>query len=227
MRSSLLLVPIFAALAACYDCDDCDDDDPGLPLFQEAEPNDAPQTANHFGIVQVGDHFLIQGFVREGVADPFDGFAFTAASPLHVDFQLFIDTNTADLDVCLYDPQIDQTVACFATQNNPEQGGVDVSAGGLDFHLVVESFVGDGPYTLELVVQSLFAATVADGPAAMPKPGIAGVNARAERATAAESGYLREKPREQPLFELEQTVEVDRQSGTVLEIIRVRHLEEG
>jgi hypothetical protein len=222
MRSTLLLVPVLATLTACYDCDDCDDDDPGLPVFQEAEPNDDPSTANHFGILQVGDHFLIQGFVREDAPDPFDGFAFTAASPMHVDFQLFIDTNTANLDVCLYDPQIDQTVACFATQANPEQGGVDVSAGGLDFHLVVESVLGDGPYTLEIVVQSLFAATAADERAAAPANGLAGVNAHAEHATAAESGYRREKPVSHPVLEIEQRLEVDRQSGTVLEIIRVR-----
>jgi len=220
MRTTLL-APVLLFLAGC-DCDDCDDDDPGLPLFQEAEPNDAPLTANHFGILQVGDHFLIQGFVRDDVADPFDGFAFTAATALHVDFQLFIDTNTADLDVCLYDPQLDQTVACFATQSNPEQGGVDISAGGLDFHLVVEAFLGDGPYTLELVVQPLFLGATASDRAAVPQASIAGVNARAERTTAAETGYLREKPATRPLVEIEQRIEIDRKSGTVLEIVKVR-----
>jgi hypothetical protein len=118
MRTTFL-APVLLFLAGC-DCNDCDNNDPGLPLFQEAEPNDDPVTANDFGILQVGDHFLIQGFVRDDVSDPFDGFAFTAGTALHVDFQLFIDTNTADLDVCLFDPQLDQTVACFATQNNPE-----------------------------------------------------------------------------------------------------------
>lgn len=222
MRPILLASVLLLSLAACYDCDDCDDDDSGPPVFQEAEPNDDPLTANHFGILQVGDHFLIEGFVRDDMADLFDGFAFTAASALHVDFQLFIDTSTADLDVCLYDPQLDQTIACFATQTNPEQGGVDVSAGGLDFHLVVESFVGDGPYTLEIVVQPLFAAAVAsDGSAASPT-GLAGVNARAEHATAAEDGYRREEPRSRPALEIEQRFEVDRQSGTVFAITRVR-----
>lgn len=218
---TLLLAPVLLALTACDDCDDCDDDDPGLPLFQEAEPNDDPLTANHFGILEVGDHFLIQGFVRDDVADPFDGFAFTAGSALHVDFQLFIDTNTADLDVCLYDPQLDQTVACFATDINPEQGGVDVSAGGLDFHLVLESFVGDGPYTLEVVVQPLFAATAADERSAAPARNIAGVDARAEHDTAAAAGYRRE-PARSPLAEIEQRFEIDPETGIVLAFTHVR-----
>jgi hypothetical protein len=222
MRTRLIAPVLLLSLAGC-DCDDCDDDDdPGLPLFQEAEPNDDPLTANHFGILEVGDHFLIQGFVRDDAADPFDGLAFTAGSALHVDFQLFIDTNTADFDVCLYDPQLDQTISCFATQNDPEQGGVDVSAGGLDFHLVIESFVGDGPYTLEIVVQPLFVAATASELAAAPQAGVAGVNARAERETAAESDYLREKPRSQPLVEIEQRLEIDQESGIVLEFVRVR-----
>ncbi len=219
----ILLASVFLALTACYDCDDCDDDhDAGPPVFQEAEPNDAPLTANDFGILQVGDHFLIQGFVRDDMADPFDGFAFTAASALHVDFQLFIDTAAADLDVCLYDPLLDQTLACFATQANPEQGGVDVSAGGFDFHLVVESFVGDGPYTLEIVVQPLFAAAAANAGSAAPHTGLAGVNARAEHATAAEHGYRRDEPLSRPVLEIEQRFELDRQSGTALVITRVR-----
>lgn len=222
MRTTLL-APVLLSLAACYDCDDCDDDhDSGAPLFQEAEPNDAPETANHFGLLGVGDHFLIQGFVRDDATDPFDGFAFTAASALHVDFQLFIDTDTADLDVCLYDPQIDQTVACFATQTNPEQGGVDVSAGGLDFHLVVESFVGDGPYTLEIVVQSLFAAAAANDRSAAPARSLAGVDARAEHASAAEAGYRREPMRPRPMVEIEQRLELDRQTGIALAITHVR-----
>jgi hypothetical protein len=221
MRTTFFAPVLLLLLAGCHeDCNDCGG--PSLPLFQEAEPNDDPLTANDFGIVQVGDHFLIQGFVRDDVADPFDGFAFTAATALHVDFQLFMDTGTTDLDVCLYDPLLDQTVACFATQSDPEQGGVDVSAGGLDFHLVVESFVGDGPYTLEIDVQPLFLGATASELSAAPQPGIAGVNARAERTTAAETGYLREKPAARPLVQVEQILQVDRASGTVLAITHVR-----
>jgi len=71
-------------------------------------------------------------------------------------------------------------------------------------------------------VQSLFAATAAEERAAAPVTEIAGVNARAEHATAAESGYHREKPLPRTVLEIEQHLELDRQSGTVLEIIRVR-----
>jgi hypothetical protein len=145
---------------------------------------------------------------------------------MHVDFQLFIDTNTANLDVCLYDPQLDQTVACFATDANPEQGGVDVSTGGLDFHLVVESFAGDGPYTLEINAQPLFAAATPGELAAAPARALTAVDARADHATGAEAGYRREKPRSRPLVEIEQSFEIDPKTGTVLAITHVRRLED-
>jgi hypothetical protein len=87
---------------------------------------------------------------------------------------------------------------------------------------VVESFVGDGPYTLEIVVQPLFLASSASALTAAPQAGVTGVNARAERATAAETGYLREKPAGEPLVAVEQLVEIDPETGTVLEIVRVR-----
>jgi len=219
MRTTFL-APLLL-LAAC-DCDCDDDHDPGLPLFQEAEPNDTALTANHFGIIRPGDHFLIQGFVRDDAADPFDGFAFTAESALHVDFQLFIDTNTADFDVDLYDPQLDQVVATFATPNNPEVGGVDVAAGGLDFHLVLSSFAGDGPYTLEISVQSLFLTATAAELSVAPKASISAVNARADHLSRSADDYLREKPVKRPLVEIEQRFEFDRKSGTVLAITRVR-----
>lgn len=219
MRTSTLALAL-TLLAGCHDHDDCDDCG-GSPVFVEDEPNDAPLDANSFGVLRSGDHFFIEGFVRDDAGDPFDGFAFTAATALHVDFQLFMDTDTADMDVCLYDPVLDQTVACFATQNDPEQGGVDVAAGGLDFHLVVESFVGDGPYTLEIDVQPLFLGASASALAAAPESGIAGVNARAERTPAAEKGYLREKPAAAPLVKLEQILHVDRANGTVLAITHV------
>lgn len=226
MRSALLvpvLVPVVAALVACHHHRGGND---GIPVFVETEPNDDPLTANHFGVLHPGDHFFIDGFVRDDLADPFDGFAFTAGSALHVDFQLFIGNPAADLDVCLYDPQIDQTVACFATQDDPEQGGVDVFAGGLDFHLVVESFVGDATYSLEIVVLSLFAASAEPNRLVAPYAGLAGVDARAEHATAAEHDYRREAPRSRPVLEIEQWFELDRQSGTVLVITRTRRADD-
>jgi hypothetical protein len=132
-----------------------------VPVYQEVEPNNDPFSANYFGRIRPGDHFFIDGWIDSGPFDPFDGFAFTADSALHVDFQLWIDDPSSDLDVCLYDPQADLILDCFQTSNNPERGGVDVYAGNLDFHLVVQSFLGSSTYSLEIVVTPLYAATTA------------------------------------------------------------------
>jgi len=211
---------LLLALTACYDDDDCDGcggGPPPVPVFSEQEPNDQPLQANDFGLIQPGDHFFIDGFVRDDPADPFDGFAFTAGGPLHVDFLLF--ASGGDLDVCLYDPLLDQTLACYATDLDPEVGGVDVSGGGFDFHLVVESFAGDSAYSLEIVVQPLFAA-VAEG--AVPDASTArlrAVDPRALRTPRAEAGYRRAAP-ERPLAELEERLWLDPASGVALVLRR-------
>lgn len=215
MRPAL---PVLAlALAACYHDHDDDDGGSGIPVFVERERNDDPLVANHFGSLRPGDQFFIDGFVRDDLADPFDGFAFTAAVPLHVDFELFIDNSAADLDVCLYDPLIDQTVACFATSENPERGGVDVFAGGLDFHLVVESFLGDSSYSLAITVLPLYGREALLEAGASP---LRGVEARAEHATESAAGYTRRAPA--PRVVLEQIIDVDLERGIVIERVRVR-----
>ena len=209
---ALLLASAALPLAACsHDHHDHDDGD-SIPTFVERERNDDPLTANHFGVLHPGDQFFIDGFVRDDLADPFDGFAFTAATSLHVDFELFIHNAAADLDVDLYDPQIDEIVASWASTDNPEVGGVDVFAGGLDFHLVIGSFVGDASYSLAITVMPRFAR---DPLAAEDAPAIAGVGARGEHASAAGEAYGRRAPA--PDLILEQAFEIDVEKGLVIE----------
>lgn len=189
----------------------------GIPVFREQERNDDPLTANHFGVLRPGQRFFIDGFVRDDLADPFDGFAFTAGAPLHVDFELFIGNAFADLDVSLYDPQIDQTVASWASTDNPEVGGVDVFAGGLDFHLVIESFSGDATYSLAITVLPLF---LREPPPAGGFPDvhaarIAAVGARNEHAAEAGADY--KKRARAPSLHLERVFELDLENGLVIE----------
>ena len=160
--AALLLVPLLVPLLAAA----CQKSPQVVPVHQEQESNDTPASANHMGVLGVGDRLFIEGVIGDPFVD-IDGFSFVSASPIHVDFQLFADR---DLDVCLYDPALDATVACFATANHPERGGVDVFAGGLEFHLTVEACIEPGcspafgtPYTLELTVQHLFLATTENG----------------------------------------------------------------
>lgn len=191
-----------------------------VPTFREVELNDDPLTANHFGVLRPGDRFYIEGFVRDDGLDPFDGFAFTAGGPIHVDFQLFIDDPRDDLDVCLYDPLLDETLACYATADNPERGGVDVFDGGFDFHLVVESFRGSSTYALEIDVQPLFAARAAgaDGSRAV----LGESNADEGRAPAAAEAYRR-APAQAVRTVIDHQVLVD-ESGAIVELVYVRPL---
>jgi hypothetical protein len=205
----LLLLPLAQACSHHHHEDDVDP----VPAFRESERNDAPAEANAFGLLYPGERFFIDGFVRDDGFDPFDGFAFTASEPLHVDFLLWHGSPTADLDVCLYDPLVDQTLACWATTERPERGGVDVFAGGLDFQLVVESFAGDSSYSLELVVYPLFAA-----PLARDGAGLRGTDAVAERAPAALDAYR--KPRPEPELVLEQQLTFDVETGLL--VVRTR-----
>ncbi len=220
MRPALLLGPLvlFPTLA----CDDDDDDDGGfVGTVFELEPNDDPATANYLGGLAVGSQLVIEGFITDRGTDPFDGFAFTALEPLHVDVLLAHNT-LSDLDVCLFDPQLNQTLACFATEDNPELGGVDITAAGLDFHLVVESFVGESEYALELVVLPLFAARALEAGQATRAIVPTGARIAPGRWPAAPHGYVR--PLEDPLargLEIERRIQIDRRTGLVLELVRV------
>jgi len=210
--AALALLPF--ALLGCYDddCDDCDGDE--VVAFLELEPNDLPPQANHFGLLYPGERFYIDGSVRDDAGDPFDGFAFTASEPIHVDFQLFHGDPGSDLDVCLYDPLLDQTLACWATADRPERGGVDVFEGGLDFHLVVESFAGDAPYSLEIVVFRLASQPLG----AAGGSGLAGTGAAGERAPDAPRDYRQPPP--EPVLVLEHTLEFFPETGLWLERLR-------
>jgi hypothetical protein len=212
------LLPL-TALATSAACAHSHSDPPPIPVYLEVEPNDDPLTANAFGWIYPGDHFFIDGRIDDRGFDPFDGFAFTAAGPLHVDFQLWIDDPASDLDVCLYDPQLDLTLACFQTAVNPERGGVDVYAGGLDFHLVVESFVGRSDYSLEISVGDLFV-----GATALHKQGLSGTGSAAPAGKpepAARRGYRRSEPEEEGLRSLV-VLRVDPISGEVAPVLTVR-----
>lgn len=135
----------------------------GSAFLGESEPNDAACCADFLGFLSPGEIVTVQGFIDDSGFDPFDGFAFTANQPITVQFELFIDNPGADLDVCVYDPQLGFTVDCFESPFNPEFGSIDVFTGLTSFHLVVNSFAGASSYTLRVEVFPLFAAATAGG----------------------------------------------------------------
>ncbi|MDP6538344.1 MAG: hypothetical protein QF903_01430 [Planctomycetota bacterium] len=149
---------VLAGLAACLaGCDPHptgiivvpDTGPPGLPVLYEVEPNDEAWYANEVGPVVAGEHFLIEGHITECCPDPFDGFAFVAVEPMEVELTLHAHDPTADLDFCIYDPVADVMLACFEGMTNPEIGSVGLALPA-EFHVVVSSWYGDSPYTLEV-----------------------------------------------------------------------------
>jgi len=156
-----------------------------IPTYREVERNDFDFEANHFGWLAPGDRLSIEGRIDDSGFDPFDGFAFRAAGPLYVEFRLHAFDPFADLDLCVYDPQILDVVGCFATASDPEEGAVEILAGGLDFHLVVESFVGASGYRLDVRAFSLYADAPASGSGAPAGPALRAVATAAEAADEA------------------------------------------
>ena len=192
---SLALTGLVLVTSACRPHRDRHHHDPDpIPVYREVEPNDAVFDANYFGVLRPGDRFFIDGFSTDSGADPFDGFAFVSGEPIHVDFRLFQASPTSDFDVCLYDPEFDETIACFATDEDPESGGVDVTDAGIEFHLVVESFVGSGGYSLEIEVFPLYFAREASELSTEDGGALRSTSSTDGRTTRAASEYRARKP---------------------------------
>jgi hypothetical protein len=155
-RAALLVLPASLAAACIHSSDH--------HHLIESEPNDGACCADYFGKLSPGEFLSIEASITDDGFDPYDGFAFTATEPISVEFRVYADKPYADLDVCLYDPQLGITVDCFQSPYDPEIGVAHVLAGGAEFHLVVNSFVGDTAYTLQLEAFPLFLASE-DAPA--------------------------------------------------------------
>lgn len=121
---------------------------PPAPLG-ESEPNDSAFEAPWYGTLLPGSRLAITGHVTSNGPDLYDGFAFTAGSPCTVRFVLRPSLPGTDLDLCVYDPQLDAFVACFDSPSGTEVGEIAL-AGAIDFHLVVSSAWADSSYLLEI-----------------------------------------------------------------------------
>lgn len=124
------------------------------PPLYEIEPNDVAAYADYIGEIIPGDYIEIEGHITECCPDPYDGFAFYAPGPVEVILTLNEANLAADLDFCIYDPTIDQMIACWETDLHPEVGIFDYAGGG-EFHVVIRSYIGDSNYLLEVDVRPL------------------------------------------------------------------------
>lgn len=144
---TLLAIAVATIASACIHVDDSASPD---PYTYEIEPNDFALSAQGIGPIALGEQFLVRGHITDQGSDPYDGFAFQSDQPMDIEFSLFADDPAADFDLQLFDPYTGSTVASWETSANPECGHFSVLNSGVEFHLVVSSFVGSGTYTLEV-----------------------------------------------------------------------------
>lgn len=120
------------------------------PALDESEPNNTAAEAPWFGTLYPGSSLAIAGHVTSDGSDRFDGFAFTTGAPCTIRFVLRPSLPDADLDLCVYDPWLDEFVACFDSPNGTEAGEFGLAYSEEEFHLVVSSAWGSSSYLLEI-----------------------------------------------------------------------------
>jgi hypothetical protein len=148
LRRRIARILAALSLAACHDS--------GMPskpppaTLDESEPNDSAAEAPWFGTLYPGSELAISGHVTSDGSDLYDGFAFTTGAPCTVRFTVHPTLPAADLDVCVYDPYLDEFIACFDSPSGTESGEVGFAVAGVDFHLVVTSAWAASSYLLEI-----------------------------------------------------------------------------
>ena len=204
----------------CYSC--------SIPVFHEVEPNNSVLQPNDLGFIGPGDHVRIRGHVSDFGPDLFDGFLFTTAVPCDVEVVLSIDNPFADLDLCVYDPLFGGYTFCFETPYNPETGLFSVFNSFEDFHLVVESYVGDSSYTLDVYGHPLsFPLQAGDESRRMQaSPALAAMPADPARAEGRDL-YFRDSEQEDPGLEVVPVfpgvlIEIDEEGETRETRVRLR-----
>jgi hypothetical protein len=143
--SALALAVLAAGCTHSVECTDC-----GSDLIYESEINDSAPQANWMGSLYPGDALQIEGHITQWGYDQFDGFAFLSGSAVQIEVRLWADDPHADLDLCVWDPMLQQFVVCFETSANPEGGVFAILEPDKEFHLVVRSYTGDSSYHLEV-----------------------------------------------------------------------------
>lgn len=135
------------------------------PVIGEVEPNDGACCAQFVAVLAPYTSVELAGYVTADGPDQFDGFAFVADQPCEVQIALVAEDPFADLDVCVFDPQLGDFTYCLQTVLNPEVGSFPIFFAQQEFHLVVTSAFSASAYRLQVAVRPL-SATAAYAPGA-------------------------------------------------------------
>ncbi|MFT5050770.1 MAG: hypothetical protein ACI8QZ_002173 [Chlamydiales bacterium] len=179
-RTALLLASL--ALAACNGSVHVSGSPhpPPTPVYFETEPNDSVFDADFVSTVVGSQRIIVRGNLQAEYGD-IDGFAFVAAEPVSIDFVLDEYDLFGDLALCIYDPLLDQYIACYDSILD-EKGSFEVLQPGREFQLVIysEHFDCGSSYELDLFISRLGyglettagsdSAASTDGRAVLPRP---------------------------------------------------------
>lgn len=145
-RGMKLLPALGFVLSSCYVHRHYDDP----PIYVEIEPNDTVDQAPLYAGLHVGSAFSVRGHINDFGFDVFDGVAVRADEAVEIHFDLYSEAYGTDLDVCVFDPDLDRYVVCADGPWDPEHGSVVVLEPGKIVHLVVTSAFGDCGYRLDV-----------------------------------------------------------------------------
>lgn len=151
LRTSLISLTVASLFAGCTGgSDHAHHQGYTPPVFVELEPNDSPWHPDFLGGVNVLSHFLVEGYVEAIGFDTVDHFEIVADEPVAIEFTLTGEYLTSDLDLCLFDPDLGVIVASWEDPWSVERGHFTIDYPGKRVVLVVEAWLEDAPYTLEI-----------------------------------------------------------------------------
>ena len=124
----------------------------GASVYQEREPNDSPYQPDPISGVDMFTYLVVQGHVQPpGFFDVYDHFEFVTLEPATFDLELVGLDPFSDMDIALWDPDLQQIVAVWDSPWDPELGTFTVTQTGKVFVLLVEAYNTPSAYDLTLM----------------------------------------------------------------------------
>jgi prepilin-type processing-associated H-X9-DG protein len=151
----LVLAALAATATSCYDDDwdeECGSCGPPPPeVYQEIEPNDSPLFPDRIAVVDAYTFLYVDGHVEAVGFDIVDHLEFHSATPATYDFRIDALSAHGDVDVTIYDPVADVIVGVYAFSGPVEAGRITVHQPDRPFQIIIEAYLVDTAWSLELV----------------------------------------------------------------------------